>query len=275
MLADVSGSADLLAGQFGRATRLSPKALRLYATQGLLVPARVDPATGYRYYRPEQIGRALLIARLRRLDLPLARIATLLDLAPEPRDAELRAWLAAQRLELQRRQELVDALDRRSEQHTRLIAQVMTRTIPERKLLTVERRLHVDELVTFVDAAADRLRAHLLASGVPSDGQLRVFFHGMVTLDSDGPIEVSVCCTGPVEPVGDFRIRLAPAQTEAFLPVERSEAWYPRILGVYEALESWMEQHHALSPVASPSEVHPGSGSSFMDVAYPISTGCE
>jgi DNA-binding transcriptional MerR regulator len=36
----------LLAGEFGAAARLSPKALRLYAEQGLLPPAEIDPATG-------------------------------------------------------------------------------------------------------------------------------------------------------------------------------------------------------------------------------------
>ena len=50
----------LLAGEFGAAAWLSPKALRLYADQGLLLPARVDPATGYRYDAPDQLPRARL-----------------------------------------------------------------------------------------------------------------------------------------------------------------------------------------------------------------------
>jgi DNA-binding transcriptional MerR regulator len=61
--------ADLmLPGEFGAATRLSSKALRLYAEQGLLVPAGIDQATGY---RRDQIPRGRLIARLRTFDLPL------------------------------------------------------------------------------------------------------------------------------------------------------------------------------------------------------------
>ena len=35
-------------GAFAQATRLSPKALRLYDELGLLRPARVDEWTGYR-----------------------------------------------------------------------------------------------------------------------------------------------------------------------------------------------------------------------------------
>jgi DNA-binding transcriptional MerR regulator len=76
-----AGHADdadlMLPGEFGAATRLSPKALRLYAAHGLLVPACIDPGTGYRRYHSDQIPRARLIGRLRALHLPLARIAIL------------------------------------------------------------------------------------------------------------------------------------------------------------------------------------------------------
>src|ERR1700739_40288 len=105
--------ADLmLPGEFGAATRLSPKALRLYAEQGLLVPACTDPGTGYRRYHRSQIPRGRLIGRLRALHLPLTRIAVLLTLSPQARQAELRAWLTAQETELQYRRELIEALDR-------------------------------------------------------------------------------------------------------------------------------------------------------------------
>src|SRR6266568_7899183 len=100
----------MLPGEFGAATRLSPKALRLYAEQGLLVPACTDPGTGYRRYHRDQIPRGRLIGRLRGLRLPLARIAILLALSPQARQAELRAWLAAQETELAHRRELVEAL---------------------------------------------------------------------------------------------------------------------------------------------------------------------
>ena len=40
-------------GAFARATRLTPKALRLYDELGLLPPAFVDQASGYRFYDPD------------------------------------------------------------------------------------------------------------------------------------------------------------------------------------------------------------------------------
>jgi PPM family protein phosphatase len=67
-------------GAFARASRLSPKALRLYDELGLLRPAHVDPVNGYRRYEPAQLERARLVAWLRRLGMPLARIKRVCDL---------------------------------------------------------------------------------------------------------------------------------------------------------------------------------------------------
>lgn len=70
----------LTIGAFARASRLTPKALRLYDELGLLPPARVDPASGYRFYEREQLGRARLVAWLRRLGMPLAEIRVVCEL---------------------------------------------------------------------------------------------------------------------------------------------------------------------------------------------------
>ncbi|WVK88036.1 MerR family transcriptional regulator [Dactylosporangium sp. AC04546] len=83
----------LTIGAFARAARLSPKALRLYDELGLLPPAAVDGDSGYRFYKPAQLDRARLIAWLRRLGMPLARIRRVLDLPPaEAADAVAAYW---------------------------------------------------------------------------------------------------------------------------------------------------------------------------------------
>jgi serine/threonine protein phosphatase PrpC len=73
----------LTIGAFARATRLTPKALRLYDQLGLLPPAAVDPESGYRLYDPGQLERARLIARLRRLGMPLSEIGVVCGLEPD------------------------------------------------------------------------------------------------------------------------------------------------------------------------------------------------
>ncbi len=84
----------LAIGAFAKASRLSPKALRLYDELGLLTPARVDPVTGYRLYAAEQLERARLVAWLRRLGMPLARIREVCELAPGDAAREVRAFWA-------------------------------------------------------------------------------------------------------------------------------------------------------------------------------------
>ncbi|MFF7638915.1 MerR family transcriptional regulator [Streptomyces canus] len=84
----------LTIGAFARACRLSPKALRLYDELKLLRPARVDAETGYRYYAPAQLEQARLVAWLRRLGMPLARIRTVCALPPAAAAGEIRAYWA-------------------------------------------------------------------------------------------------------------------------------------------------------------------------------------
>ena len=65
-------------GPFSRASSLSIKALRFYHESGLLVPAVIDPETGYRSYSPAELIDAAVIHRLRELDVPLDAIREVL-----------------------------------------------------------------------------------------------------------------------------------------------------------------------------------------------------
>jgi len=65
-------------GEFARASGLTAKALRLYDELELLMPAEVDQSNGYRYYAPEQVEQARLVARLRSAGVPLPRIAAII-----------------------------------------------------------------------------------------------------------------------------------------------------------------------------------------------------
>src|SRR3954453_7866359 len=60
-------------------TLLSVKALRHYHEVGLLVPAEVDPSTGYRRYGIAQVPTAQAIRRLRELGMPLEEVRIVID----------------------------------------------------------------------------------------------------------------------------------------------------------------------------------------------------
>ncbi|HEV7320864.1 MAG TPA: MerR family transcriptional regulator [Ensifer sp.] len=260
-----------LAGRFGAATRLSPKALRLYAEQGLLVPAHIDPVTGYRYYAAAQAGRARLIARLRQLGLPIARIARLIELKPEVRLAELRAWLDVQAKRLEEQNELVEAIARQSNGDGEpLVGAVRIRDVAASKLVYRQGQVTVDVLEPFTERAEAEIRAYLAQCGKNADGPMTLHFHEPVNHDGKGLVEVALPYTGSLEPSGDLRIRLQPAGREAFLAVPEALETFPMVLRVYDAVETWFEQSSDLACFGSPYEIYPGSGGARFDVAYPI-----
>ena len=65
-------------GDFSSRCGLSAKVLRTYADAGILVPAAVHPASGYRYYELAQLEQAGTVRRLRRAGVGLADIGQFL-----------------------------------------------------------------------------------------------------------------------------------------------------------------------------------------------------
>jgi DNA-binding transcriptional MerR regulator len=257
----------LRAGEFGAAARLSPKALRIYAEQGLLVPADIDPATGYRCYAPDQLPRARLIARLRQLGLPLARVGFLADLTPQARALELRGWLRAQRALLDDRAAVVEAVQWDS--GAEFAEAVALRDVPATKILCRSRRIDTTALEDLIGTGEHDIRAHLRASGLTGDGTKLVYFQELVTPDSEGLVEVAVTYDGSVEPVDDLYIRLVPAHREAYLPVPSEYEDFPLILRVYHAVEAWTDAQPGVTCTGHPYEIYPGTHARF-DVAYPV-----
>lgn len=85
MTENASMSFRLSIGDFSRMTHLSVKALRHYHDVGLLVPAEIDSASGYRYYAPDQVVTAQVIRRFRDLEMPIDEIKAVV-IAPDPSD---------------------------------------------------------------------------------------------------------------------------------------------------------------------------------------------
>lgn len=88
-------------GEFSRICQVSIKTLHHYDKLGLLTPAEVDPYTGYRYYRPEQIDTMNYIQRLKRYGFSLDEIQRLLTVSD---NEELLRALRRQRDSLKRAQ---------------------------------------------------------------------------------------------------------------------------------------------------------------------------
>jgi DNA-binding transcriptional MerR regulator len=98
-------------GEFARRSRLPASTLRYYHQRGLLVPHRVDPATGYRYYRPAQLEMAVLVGELRQIGVPPEAIATITRADVDAAEA-LRAERARIESEIDHRARAIAAIDR-------------------------------------------------------------------------------------------------------------------------------------------------------------------
>lgn len=82
-------SSRLLAiGELSRTSGLTVSALRFYDRERVLVPAEVDPGTGYRRYSPAQVQQARLLAGMRRVGMPLAEMSAVLESLPDSEVAE-------------------------------------------------------------------------------------------------------------------------------------------------------------------------------------------
>jgi DNA-binding transcriptional MerR regulator/DNA gyrase inhibitor GyrI len=104
-------------GEFSRITGLTVKTLRFYHEEGVLLPSCIDDQTGYRYYGPEKVEAARVIAQLRRLDFSVAEIAAIV------RDVEDDADLLAH---LERHKRTIAAQLRRLRDVEKTIDQIIT-----------------------------------------------------------------------------------------------------------------------------------------------------
>jgi len=216
---------NLLAiGEFASASRLSQKALRLYGENDLLPPAWVDPESGYRYYRAEQLQTATLIALLRRAGLPLAEIRAFLR---DPSPARVDAYERAAADELVERRQMLRHVKRILEEEP--MYDVVTKTVSEAPYVSRTKRVFVSELEPFILDTFEELGR----DGAREPGF--VLYHGPVNNDEDGPVEVCV----PV-PDGDKRL---PSGEVAYTEIKGDQCKFPQILGAYEAVYRWAKEH--------------------------------
>jgi DNA-binding transcriptional MerR regulator/effector-binding domain-containing protein len=211
-------------GQFAAASQLSHKALRLYAERGLLPPAWVDPDSGYRYYRPEQLRQATLIALLRRAEVPLAEIKAFVA---DPSSTLLLEYEERATADFAERRRVLRYVRKLIEEGT--MYDVQTKTTARQPYASRSRRIRVPELETFIYDTFEELGAG--AASAPSF----VVYHGPVNEDDDGPVEVCV----PADE-GD---RVLEAGQVAFTAIRGEQCVFPEILAAYEAVYRWVKDN--------------------------------
>lgn len=266
-------------GAFAERTRLSAKALRLYDHLRLVVPAHVDPSTGYRFYGEDQVELAELVGLLRRVDMPLAVIAELLTKPPEQAaDLVAQFWSEVESATVERRA-LVAYIEERLKGAEMPNYEVKTRQIPNRRLLAISRHLLAHETDAFFDDAFSRLRA--VGPGLEGiEGCPFLVFYGEVSADSDGPMELCRPLAAETEVdqsalVGGMQLRQEPAHEEAFVRLTLKEADSTAMLRAIDALKSWAGSAHrvpggALRQVLFADQRTAGPDDPVFDLSIPL-----
>jgi DNA-binding transcriptional MerR regulator len=265
-------------GEFSRRSQLSIKALRLYDRLGLLRPAAVDGRNGYRGYDESQLLTARLIVLLRSLDMPLHEVARVVAAAgPEAADLIETYWASQERRFASQRQVAatlrlgVAASDPPGDQ-----LPVHERYVPEQLVLTEQRHVYIGQLAWTREATARLVARADRCGGVA--GERFVIFHGLVSADSDGPVEVCVPVTHVPDDPADVAWRVEAGHHEAFIQVTKIYFEVPAILSVYDQLARWVSAP-GRERAGSPREVYtPGVEPLFAaadehicDVAMPFS----
>jgi DNA-binding transcriptional MerR regulator len=236
-------------GEFARRSRLSPKALRLYDEMGLLLPTRVDAASGYRFYGADQLEQARLVAALRQLEVPLVDIKIILGLdngAAAQRIADY--WATAETRHAARR-DLAGFLVNRLTGRRPVMYEVGTREIPSRSLLCLKRNVEGEAgawalgkefVALFMERSVPRMGGRA--------GAAFCIYWGEVSDDSDGPLEW--CRPVPDEQAEalaaafpELSLRTEPAHEEAFVDLgPGGHTSVPQWRLVSESLRAWGDE---------------------------------
>ncbi|MFF7736276.1 MerR family transcriptional regulator [Streptomyces sp. NPDC007984] len=278
----------LTIGAFAARARLSPKALRLYDRLGLLAPAHVDEATGYRYYRAGQAERARLVAMLRQLDMPLARIAEVVEVGDGPGAAELLGayWADVEARVAGQRTLAAYLRGRLSGRSSAMYGTFTVETVETAAQVVICEKRHtlVDELPAWIGAALDRLMRAAEECGAVA-GVPYVAYHSEVSTESDGPAEACVpvadeaAARAWVERRGrawETTVRVEPPRRLAYTRITKAQVAHPQILAAFEAVEEWMAAR-GLTATGPCRELYfadwaaTGPEDPACDVAFPVS----
>lgn len=236
----------LTIGAFARLARLSPKALRLYDELRLLPPAHVDPDTGYRWYSTDQLATARLVAWLRQLDMPLARIRQVLDLPNPARAVELGAYWDEREQGHKAQRELVGFLVNQLTGKENTMYEVSVRDMPARALLSVTEQLTADRIGEFATPLFKQFGGPAIPRPAAVAGRPFLRYHGELGNDGDGPVEF--CCPvneSDIDEVAgrypDLTASADAAGREAYVSVPKADMM--TMLG-FESLHQWLTDHN-------------------------------
>jgi len=178
----------LTIGEFSKMTYLSVKALRHYHDVGLLEPADIDPASGYRHYSADQVATAQAIRRFRDLDMPIEQVRTVLQ-APDltTRNQAILDHLEAMQQQLERTHQTVASLQALLTTPT-APRPITYRTLAASPVLAVRGTVAFAAASDWLDRAYGELHEALEAAGLSPAGPAAGLYHDAFFTEGDGDV---------------------------------------------------------------------------------------
>ncbi|MFF2927117.1 MerR family transcriptional regulator [Streptomyces celluloflavus] len=262
-------------GTFSTLSRISVRMLRHYQEHGVLAPALVDPFSGHRYYRSDQLAQARLAVQLRDAGFPVEAIARLLASTADP--ARVDAALDARREELTRRREelhaqlvALDQVRSTLNGHPKM-ADVTVKTLPEMVTASLRRVVprYGDEGILWQGITPLLQRA---GAPFPAGGISGATFHDPEHRESDVDIEVWVQVAETFAPVAPLVCRREPAREIVTATLTGDYARMPAVTG---ALGAFLAEHRMeTGPMFNIYRVgparNPDPDSWITDVCFPV-----
>lgn len=242
-------------GQFVRATQLSIKALRLYEQLEILPPRYVDPESGYRYYHNDQLPLARRIRMMRQMGMPLATIRRVL--VAEPADAETLVhdyWQAQEQRMKQSRRIVRDLIAQLQQEAATVALDIGVKSLSVQPIISITRHIKLHQLLDYVANSLNTLYQQLEEQAIVAASAPFGIYHGPVTQDDDGPMEVCVPIWDQFAPPSDITTRQLAGGQVVSVMLRGEQCEFPAMLQGYDAAYDWIQQN-GYEPVGTAREV--------------------
>ncbi|MGW2815102.1 MerR family transcriptional regulator [Streptomyces sp. NPDC001415] len=234
-------------GDFARHGRVSVRMLRHYDATGLLRPAHVDPASGYRHYTAAQLTRLNRIIALKDLGFTLQQVQVIVD--EKVGVEELRGMLRLRRAELETAMAAASARLVQVEARLRAIESeghmptndVVIKSVPAvrvAELTAIAASFEPEDIGPVVGPLYDELFRCLGSAGITPTGPGVAYYEDAAEGGGRIRVHAAVQVSAPLQ-AGDFRVLDLPSLGRAATIVHRGPM--DAVLPTAQTLARWID----------------------------------
>lgn len=236
-------------GDFSKLSLVSVKALRYYDELGLLKPARVDEATGYRYYSANQLMRLNRILVMKDMGLSLEQIKLLLDREPTPdqirgmlrlKQVELHQQLAEGQARLVRIEAWLQAFEQEA---TMPVYDVILKSVAPLRVAQIRGVApSMEQIGPTLDGLFDQVIAHVSQQGATFAGPAVTVYYDTEFRDHDVHVGACIPFNGSLQNSEQVKVEELPAVEMMASVIHRGS--FSTLSQAYNAIFKWIEANN-------------------------------